>query len=73
MCAAVPRAAAVTVRAPRYRKGNSMNVVTAYLIGALAWAAIFAYESSLQVLLYTPLGVSGIAMGLMLLAYPRLK
>lgn len=50
-----------------------MNVVTAYLIGGLAWAAIFAYESSLQVLLYTPLGVSGIAMTLMAATYPRLK
>lgn len=50
-----------------------MNIVTAYLLGGLSWAGIYAYESTLQVLLYTPLGVSGIAIALMAITYPRLK
>lgn len=50
-----------------------MNVVTAFLLAGLSWAGIYAYESSLQVLLYTPLGISGIAIALMAVTYPRLK
>lgn len=50
-----------------------MNMYTAFLLAGLTWAGIYAYESSMPVLLYTPLGVSGIAIALMALTYPRLK